>query len=307
MNPRLAPAEVAHVLAHSGTTAVVADGDLVHSDLEAAGERLVVLIDAGTTDGAPAAGDSPTPLLGWAEATSGDRSAFQAPRQSDDLADILYTSGTTGRPKGVAVRHSNGSMIGAVEPNWTGGGWLHASPLFTFAGIALVYTPMKLGLQVDLPTAFRRRPLAARRRGAAPRRRLPRAGHGAPPHRPPTLRRGRLVLGADVLGGQRAAGPLRGRAAAGQDARRHRVEQLRHDRGGLRVLHHAQGRGGEAARLGRPDRRARRRADRRRAGPIAAARRGGGGAAADAGPPARVLRGPRGDGRDLAGWLADHG
>jgi acyl-CoA synthetase (AMP-forming)/AMP-acid ligase II len=45
-------------------------------------------------------------------------------------------------------------MIGAVEPNWTGGGWLHASPLFTFAGIALVYTPMKLGLQVIYQPRF---------------------------------------------------------------------------------------------------------------------------------------------------------
>ena len=52
MNPRLAPAEVAHVLAHSGATAVVADGDLVGSDLEAAGGRLVALIDAGAEDGA---------------------------------------------------------------------------------------------------------------------------------------------------------------------------------------------------------------------------------------------------------------
>jgi hypothetical protein len=33
MNPRLAPAEVAHMLAHSGATAVVADGDLVDADL----------------------------------------------------------------------------------------------------------------------------------------------------------------------------------------------------------------------------------------------------------------------------------
>ncbi len=156
MNPRLAPAEVAHVLAHSGATAVVADGELLRSDLDAAGGRLVALVDAGTDDG-PAGrpgSEVPVPVLAWAEATTGDRSPFQAPRQPDDLADILYTSGTTGRPKGVAVRHSNGSMIGKVEPNWTGAGWLHASPLFTFAGIALVYTPMKLGLQVIYQPRF---------------------------------------------------------------------------------------------------------------------------------------------------------
>ena len=33
MNPRLAPAEVAHVLAHSGAAAVVADGERVAGDL----------------------------------------------------------------------------------------------------------------------------------------------------------------------------------------------------------------------------------------------------------------------------------
>jgi acyl-CoA synthetase (AMP-forming)/AMP-acid ligase II len=151
MNPRLAPAEVGHVLAHSGATAVVADGDLVGSDLESGGGRLAVLIDAGSEGSIwPARPEA----LSWDDAIGGDRSPFQAPRDQSELADILYTSGTTGRPKGVAVRHCNGSMIGAVEPNWSGGGWVHSSPLFTFAGISLVYTPMKLGLQVMYQPRF---------------------------------------------------------------------------------------------------------------------------------------------------------
>jgi acyl-CoA synthetase (AMP-forming)/AMP-acid ligase II len=145
LNPRLAQAEVAHVLRHSGASAVVADGELVASDLEVAGDGLVAVVDA-SVPAAPSAPGAAEPLS-WETAVTGDRSLFQAPRADDDLSDILYTSGTTGRPKGVAVRHSNGAMVGAVEPNWTGGGWLHASPLFTFAGNALVYTPMKLGLQ----------------------------------------------------------------------------------------------------------------------------------------------------------------
>src|SRR5215469_14044727 len=47
MNPRLAPAEVAHVLAHSGARAVVAAGDLLARDEDSGGGGLAFLIDAG--------------------------------------------------------------------------------------------------------------------------------------------------------------------------------------------------------------------------------------------------------------------
>ncbi len=142
------------MLGHAGARGVVADGPLVPQDLALAGPagaapRIAVVVDAtleGRGERAGAAG-GPVPLVGWDEAQAPDAGPLQVDRVDDDLADILYTSGTTGRPKGVAVRHVNASLVPPMAPSWSGGAWLHASPMFTFAGLAFVYNPMKLGLR----------------------------------------------------------------------------------------------------------------------------------------------------------------
>jgi len=45
------------------------------------------------------------------------------------------------------VRHRNIAMMPNALPDWNGTWWLHASPLFTFAGIGFIYNPMKLGMR----------------------------------------------------------------------------------------------------------------------------------------------------------------
>jgi acyl-CoA synthetase (AMP-forming)/AMP-acid ligase II len=77
---------------------------------------------------------------------SPDGGEIQVPVDDDDLADVMYTSGTTGRPKGVAVRHGNVAMLPNAEPAWQGTAWLSATPVFTFAGLGFIYNPMKAGM-----------------------------------------------------------------------------------------------------------------------------------------------------------------
>ena len=137
VNVRMTPGEVAGVLAHCEPTVVVASASLLHlvpRDLPG----LRALVSTEKSDG---------DVRAWDDVPAGDDSDLQVERDGDDLAEILYTSGTTGMPKGVAVRHSNSALFLLNDPEWTGRAWLHASPMFTMAGITFVYQPMRMGLR----------------------------------------------------------------------------------------------------------------------------------------------------------------
>jgi len=71
---------------------------------------------------------------------------IQVPVAGDDLAEILYTSGTTGRPKGVACTH-RGILAHDVPPDAAAAGpvsFLHAFPIGTQAGQETLRVPLRI-------------------------------------------------------------------------------------------------------------------------------------------------------------------
>jgi fatty-acyl-CoA synthase len=143
VNTRLAAPEVAFILADSGARLLVHDERLATVATEAAGERPRIVVGADA-DAALASVDPvpELPVLGL-----------------DDPAAILYTSGTTGRPKGAVLTHGNltwNSLNTLVDADIISTDVaLVISPLFHAASLGMGLLPVLLkGGTVVLERAF---------------------------------------------------------------------------------------------------------------------------------------------------------
>ncbi|MGW2091609.1 acyl-CoA ligase (AMP-forming), exosortase A system-associated [Promicromonospora sukumoe] len=164
VNPLLKGKQVAHVVRDSGARVLVTSAgrlSAVRDHLGDTGLTTVLLVDqpdGGTADDLPQVPG--LEVRRWSDAADGEAPADAAPAKDQqpgpdtDIAAILYTSGSTGAPKGVVLSHRN-LVVGATSVS----GYLHNTaddvllavlPLSFDAGLSQLTTAFAVGAHVVL-------------------------------------------------------------------------------------------------------------------------------------------------------------
>jgi long-chain acyl-CoA synthetase len=137
-NAKLHGRELGYILEHSGARVCFASSGLDSEIAPHAPPSLERLITIGSKDyAALLAADAVPPT----------------PRESDDLAWLFYTSGTTGRPKGAMLTHrclvqASLAYLCDVDPTAPGDALLHAAPMSHGSGLYMMPTLARLGVNV---------------------------------------------------------------------------------------------------------------------------------------------------------------
>lgn len=153
INPILKPRQVQYILTDCSARCVVTSSERYEA-LRAAGSvdglDLVVLVDTGTVEGVPAG----TVLVRWDQVSTVPFTNLSYRPVDSDLAAILYTSGSTGMPKGVVLSHRN-LIVGAESvseylENTADDVILAALPLSFDAGLSQLTTALHVGAHLVL-------------------------------------------------------------------------------------------------------------------------------------------------------------
>src|SRR5688572_161562 len=154
LNTRWSAAEIAHALSDCGARLLVVDDAFVPmlAELRILVPGLCPVVHAGERA-------APSGLPAWEDLIAGAEPVEDSRVHGDALATVLYTGGTTGKPKGVMLSHAN-FWVAAVArmaevPNPADGITLLVAPLFHVAGLGRVVSQIVTGSTSVLLPAFR--------------------------------------------------------------------------------------------------------------------------------------------------------